>query len=183
MVFVPAATWPMTTDGRGAGDAGHVVVLGQPEALVAPALGVLGQVRVLRSATLASLPRQIGARSRIETGTMGKRTSVDIQVAPHHDVPRVETQHLTQYLLGRHARVVVDDQEARLRGLGELGELRGRRVVFGRELLECVGPPASQAGDCPSWISTSHPLHASIVAGAGLVSPEITIVRSGVSNR
>ncbi|MNN21223.1 hypothetical protein D3C81_1345350 [compost metagenome] len=29
----------------GAGDAGHVVVLGQPEAAVAPALGVLGQIK------------------------------------------------------------------------------------------------------------------------------------------
>ena len=44
-------------------------------------------------------------------------------------------------LLRRDARVVIDDQEARLRGLGQLGELRRRRVVFGRELLERVGPP------------------------------------------
>ncbi len=30
--------------GGGAGDARHVVVLGQPVALIAPALGVLGQI-------------------------------------------------------------------------------------------------------------------------------------------
>jgi hypothetical protein len=36
-------------DGRGrAGDAGHVVVLGEPEAAIAPALGVLREVERVR---------------------------------------------------------------------------------------------------------------------------------------
>src|SRR6202521_2062260 len=42
---------------------------------------------------------------------------------------------------------------------------------------------ASTSRGCASWIKTSQPLQAFIVASTGFVSPEITIVRSGVSKR
>ena len=62
--------------GRGAGDAGHVVVLGEPEAAVAPALGVPREVDgVARERRAASPPSTMGARSRTESGTTAANDS------------------------------------------------------------------------------------------------------------
>lgn len=57
--------------GGGAGDARHVVVLGQPVALIAPALGVLGQIEHVGEGWVVSLPSQTGARSSTEMGGIG----------------------------------------------------------------------------------------------------------------
>ena len=55
--------------GRGARDAGRVVMLREPEALVAPALGVLCEVeRVAQRAADTVSPSTIGARSKIDIG-------------------------------------------------------------------------------------------------------------------
>ena len=57
--------------GGGAGDARHVVVLGVPEAPVAPPLGVAGEVeRRCAAPAPASPPSTMGARSRMERGTI-----------------------------------------------------------------------------------------------------------------
>jgi hypothetical protein len=61
--------------GRSAGDAGHVVVLGQPVTPVAPRLHVSAwraRSSVLRSACPASPPWGIGERSRTEKGIMAR---------------------------------------------------------------------------------------------------------------
>jgi hypothetical protein len=50
----------------GAGDAGHVVVLGQPEAAIAQAFRMLRQASVLCMASAASLPSAMGERSSRE---------------------------------------------------------------------------------------------------------------------
>ncbi len=52
--------------GGGAGDAGHAVVLGEPEAVEAPALGVLSQVE--RAAKGPRSSAALGDRSEIENG-------------------------------------------------------------------------------------------------------------------
>ena len=44
IVDVPPATWAITTDVAALATAGHVVMLGEPVAVIAPALGVLRQV-------------------------------------------------------------------------------------------------------------------------------------------
>ncbi len=44
IVLVPPATCPITTDVAALGDARHVVMLGQPEPLVAPRLGMPGEI-------------------------------------------------------------------------------------------------------------------------------------------
>ena len=58
MVEVPPATMADDDRGRGAGDPGHVVVLGQPVALVAPALGVLREIE----AAAQSVARRLSVR-------------------------------------------------------------------------------------------------------------------------
>jgi hypothetical protein len=50
----------------GTGNAGHVVVFGQPEAPIAKTFRVLRQVSVLRMAWVASLPSMMGERSSRE---------------------------------------------------------------------------------------------------------------------
>ena len=54
--------------GRRAGDAGHVVVLGQPVADVAPASACRARSREWRNASPGVPPSGTGARSRIESG-------------------------------------------------------------------------------------------------------------------
>ena len=48
IVEVPAATWRNDHRGRGAGNARHVVMLGEPVAAVAEALGVAGEITRVR---------------------------------------------------------------------------------------------------------------------------------------
>ncbi len=65
-MFGPAGDVTDDDSGRGAGDAGHVVMLSQPVTMVAPAFGMLGKIeRVVKSlsgvATFAD-------RGKIENG-------------------------------------------------------------------------------------------------------------------
>ena len=60
MVLVYPATWPANADRRGgAGDAGEIVVFGEPEALVSSGFGVSGQVRALCNASAGVNPSPI----------------------------------------------------------------------------------------------------------------------------
>jgi hypothetical protein len=63
-------------------------------------------------------------------------TSIDVEVAADHDVSRIARDQITEHLLGRHARVVVNDQQARLGLSGKIGQLGSRRVVLGGEPLK-----------------------------------------------
>ena len=70
IVYVPAPIWPMSDGGRRAGNAGHVVMLGEPVAAIAPALGVLRQVDRIPERLAAVPPSTIGARSSTDKGTV-----------------------------------------------------------------------------------------------------------------
>ena len=61
--------------GRGAGDAGHVVVLGEPEAPVAEPLGVLGQVERVRGARRRASRLRRSARGRARRAAASRRIS------------------------------------------------------------------------------------------------------------
>ena len=68
IVLVPSATKPIATEVAALAIAGHVVVLGEPEAVEAEPLGVLGELaaavqRGLRVAALRDL-RQVQDRDR-----------------------------------------------------------------------------------------------------------------------
>jgi hypothetical protein len=72
--------------------------------------------------------------------------SVHVEIPADHDVSRVAGEHLSQYVLGSDTGVVVDDQETRLRGLGELRELRklailgaAARPIMGSRSRRCSG--------------------------------------------
>ena len=70
MVEVAAATLADDDRGGGAGDAGHVVVLGEPEAAVAPGLGVPREIEGVASASATVAPSGTGERSRTEKAVM-----------------------------------------------------------------------------------------------------------------
>jgi hypothetical protein len=65
---VPAAMWAITTAVAALAIPICVVMLGEPEAVVAPALDVRARSSELRSASPGVEPSTIGARSRTESG-------------------------------------------------------------------------------------------------------------------
>jgi hypothetical protein len=74
-------------------------------------------------------------------------------------------------------RAVVNDEQSRLRLVSNLGQLPGRSVMARAYSNQFAGATAFDAS--ASWTRTSHFRQVATRSGFGLVSPEMTIVRSG----
>jgi hypothetical protein len=119
----------------------------------------------------------------MSSGTLGARKvcpSIHVEIPPNHKMSGVVGAYVVEQLIRGLTRVVIQDQQLRLRRACEGGQLRDRRVELCGELLKVFGRVDSQPSVCTSWINTSQPLHASMVACVGFVSPVMTMVRSAV---
>src|SRR5215831_7189144 len=73
-------------------------------------------------------------------GLLSIPASVDVEIAADDEVASVDGAYFGIQFLGRVARMVIQDEQFRLRLRRQFRQLRGRRVVFRGELLEYLPP-------------------------------------------
>ena len=153
MVEVPPATWPITTDGRGAGDARHVVVLGQPEAAGSPAARRGGRGRACCAAPgAASLPSAIGREvedGKRDHGTGRWGLAAGLTPGPRRPYPEAPPRRIKTVAVWPAPPTIPSNSQERERRQGQEGCGKGRGQTGGQG----VGKARSRAAADPFWSS------------------------------